>query len=247
MLAVLYVYARQLQLLDEEITRVKGDQNIATCRSEYIEAIWGQKLGQVFTSDFDIATYRQLLLDLVKVTLQDSTRQNIKDLVHAYFPDAGVEILEYWKDSVLMLGYDWQNTSFKLNGWGNAIIIGDNWAGWTQGSTHPLVPNLEDLGFILFGVQIKLTGISSASITDVEKYVIPQLSSLVKPAGIYYKTYVTDVNLILPYRQKPTSTRMLPALQNILGFGLVPFGSPTPVAGDDVGFGSPSLPAIEYP
>jgi len=312
LLAMLFVYSKQLQLLDEELTRVKNDQNIMTCRDEFIESIWGVKLGQVFTSDFNITQYRNLLIALVKVALQDSTNQNIIDTVHAYFPTAEVDIVEYWKRPEDMVGYDWQNTSFKFMGAGGLlateeVVRGDtsddvlkgrvysitrvgltptstdytegvdyeipanpndyfiHWLGSggdepDEGQTyyvtytcyeilgnvwngnHPWIPDLGVLGFFLFGVQIYLRGINADELGQVEQYVIPALQRFVKPAGIYYEIIITDIEMLVAYKLKDESTRMIPLTDSILGFGMQPFGSPVSVGPSDFGFGSPSLP-----
>ena len=75
-----------------------------TGRDEYIEDIWGNKLGQVFTSDFNIDEYRQLLLELVNIALTDSTRQNIKNTFKAYFPT--IEAEEVVPDEVYVYAGD---------------------------------------------------------------------------------------------------------------------------------------------
>ena len=86
-LTILYIYARQLQAIGDEQDRSKGDQNIETCRLEYIEAIWGDRLRQPLTTDFydvgnpDITKYRTVLKALVQSSITDSVRQNILDLI----------------------------------------------------------------------------------------------------------------------------------------------------------------------
>ena len=237
LLSILYIYARGLQALDDELARTKDDQNIATCRAEYIQSIWGEKLGQVFTSDFTIDRYRALLLELVKISLTDSVKQNIEDTVHAYFPTAIVEIHEYWQDPSLLIGYNWQNTSFLFRGVGQTQIPGNSW-----NDTRPWVMNLHVLGFILFGVQIHLRNLVAADVPQIESYVIPALETFVRPAGVYYKTIVLDIDMIPLSRIKDASTRDIPVADSIIGFGLQPFGSPTPVLPNDWGFGSPTLP-----
>lgn len=511
-LATLYIYAKQLQLLDEEITRTKNDQNIATCRDEYISSIWGEKLGQVITSDFTITEYRNLLLKLVKISFQDSVVMNIKDIVQAYFPlihlekdvigeyydylgdytflnqpvvsisqvrvnvlitrpptdyqliystkhklhfvtnvptfgrtvrvsyvsfsetktdefiylgdhtfynqpvssitevkvsigDSGTatagtsgtqivdstktwtpdewvgyrvvvhgkgagiittnsatvltvtispapasgdlydidsvvrpdtdyelvkdttvngntahaldklkfianlpsqyddvyvdyvhneiaNILEFWRDPEDMLGYNWQNTSFVLRGassdYGTATAgtdgtkIVDSSKSWTtnqwvgfgvrvnagvgtgtitantsdtltvsispapvptdtysigdlpilgnefqpSSGNRPIVPNIKDLAHFLFGVQIMIKNISASDVPKIEKYVIPEIENFIRPAGVYYKLIVTDVELAVPERDKESSVRYIPWVDSILGFGMMPFGSP---------------------
>lgn len=236
LLSILYIYARGLQALDDELTRTQADQNIATCRAEYIQSIWGDKLEQIFTSDFTIDTYRALLLSLVKVSLTDSVKQNIEDTVHAYFPEATVEIYEYWKDPSLLMGYNWQNTSFMLRGVGQTQILGNSW-----NDTRPWVMNLRDWGFFLFGVQIHLRNLDATDVPQIELYVIPALETFVRPAGVYYKTIVLDINMFALDRIKNVSIRDIPVADDISGFGVLPFGSPIPVLSDDWGFGSPSL------
>ena len=116
-LTILYIYARQLQAIGDEQDRSKGDQNIDTCRLEYIEAIWGDRLRQPLTTDFydvgnpDITKYRTVLKALVQSSITDSVRQNILDLIYAYIPYAVVNIVEYWQHPELMVGYDWQSGS----------------------------------------------------------------------------------------------------------------------------------------
>ena len=342
MLAVLYIYSKQLQLLDEELDRVKGDQNIATCRPEYIQGIWGEKLGQPFTSDFTIAKYRQLLLSLIQVSLQDSTKKNIKDTIRVYFPDIEIErditdeiyiysenylflnqpvisitkvevdsgsgykirpltdyyllkdlsanentaiatdklqfinnkpevgvdsvrvsykydslyinVIEYWKNPELMLGYDWQNKSFLWRGAGDTPIVGNEW-----NANRYWIPDLKGLGYFLFGVQIQLRGLSVDDVNKVETYVIPALERFVRPAGVYYKTVAIGISMDVSYREKTPSTKEVIFVDSILGFGIQSFGSPLPHDGfgeggygvepyggiynpSDFGFGSPSLP-----
>ncbi len=236
LLTVLYIYARGLQQIDDELNRTKGDQNIATCRAEYIEDIWGVKLGQVFTSEFNINFYRALLLSLVKISLTDSVKQNIEDTVHAYFPDATVEIYEYWKDPSLLIGYDWQNTSFMFRGVGDTQISGNSW-----NDTRPWIPDLRVLGFFLFGVQIHLRNILSEDVSQIDSYVIPALDTFVRPAGVYYKTIVLDIDIRALNRVKEPSTRELVSVDSMLGFGLAPFGSPSPAPANDWGFGAPNI------
>ena len=237
LLSVMYVYARAIELLAEELQRTKDDQNILTCRNGYIQDIWGNRLGQVFTSDFDIVTYKTLLLELVKIALTDSVKQNIIDTVLAYFPDAEVEIYEYWKDPSLLLGYDWQNTSFIMRGVGVLPIPGNNF-----NDTHSIIPDLSVLGFFLFGVQIHLRNILTADVGRIESYVVPALNTFVRPAGVYYKTIVLDIDMSPLDRMKDESTRDIAVVDSILGFGLTPFGSPVPVQPNDWGFGAPSSP-----
>lgn len=243
LLAILYVYAKSLQLLDEELTNTKGDQNIATCRAENIEKIWGERLGQIFTSEFDIDVYRQLLLSLVRTSLTDSVTQNIRDTINAYFPQAQVDIYEYWKDPSKLYGYNWQNTSFLLRGAGDTQISGNSW-----NDTRPWVDNLRILGYFLFGVQIHLRNLTAEDVEQIEAYVIPALDTFVRPAGIYYKTIVLDIIMDALDRERVSEgIREVEYIYNIMGFGTLPFGSPVPVLVDDRGFGSPTtLPSDDY-
>jgi len=236
LLSILYVYAKGLQLLDDELVRTQGDTNIKTCRAENIQTIWGDRLGQIFTSAFDIDSYRTLLLALVKTSLTDSVKQNIIDTINAYFPLATIEIYEYWKDPSLLLGYNWQNESFLFRGTGQTQISGNSW-----NDTRPWIPNLRTLGFFLFGVQIHLRGLTVEDIEQIEAYVIPALDTFVRPAGIYYKTIVLDIIIDVPERvREEIGTRDIPWVVSIVGFGMQPFGSPVPVALNDAGFGSPT-------
>ena len=392
LLATLYVYARQLQGVGDELARTKDDQNIITCRPEYIYDIWGVKLNQPFTSDFDIATYRTLLTALARACLTDSTKENIKNVVKAYFPvvstqtvvaaelysytgdytflnqpvisinsvevdsgsgyvlrlasdyylrksqtfniitvdntntirpvgsptiingititagdrvwfaklaDSGeneqvweaigtgtnitswllvgdrentldatdvlqfianvptlgnsvrvsytydslnVEVVEYWKNPEKMTGYDWQNQSMFWGGVGYSSVSNPerNWVvnKWNQG---PTPPDLLDLGYFRFGVQILISGIGTADLPVVENYLVPQLNTIVKPAGIYYKVLIVGIRLLVPDKVRSSSIRYV-YLQNLLGFGLSPFGSPTPAPANDTGFGEPDMP-----
>ena len=392
LLATLYVYARQLQGVDDELARAKADQNIATCRPEYIYDIWGIKLNQALTSDFDIATYRTLLTALAKACSTDSAKENIKNVVKAYFPvittettvaaevyaytgdhvffnqpvirinsvevDSGsgyvlrpasdyylrkeqsfdiitvdntntarpvgnpitingitittgdrvwfaklsdvgeneqtweavgtgvnitswtlvgarentlqasdvlqfidnvpsagnsvrvsyvydslsVEIAEFWKNPEKMVGYDWQNQSMFWAGAGyNPVNHTErNWVvnKWNQG---PTPPDLLDLGYFRFGVQILISGVGTGGLPIVENYLVPQLNTLIKPAGIYYKVVIVGIELLAPGKEKSASVRCV-YLQNLLGFGLTPFGSPTPAPANDTGFGEPDMP-----
>lgn len=237
LLSILYVYAKGLKILDDELTRTQTDQNIATCRAEYIQSIWGEKLGQVFTSEFNIDSYRNILLALVKSSLTDSVKQNIEDTIHAYFPDATIEIYEYWKDPSLLIGYDWQNNSLMFRGAGQTQISGNSW-----NDTRPWVMNLRVLGFFLFGVQIHLRNLVAEDVAQIESYVIPALETFVRPAGVYYKTIVLDIDMFALDKIKDASIRDIPSVDSIIGFGLQPFGSPTPVLPNDWGFGSPTIP-----
>lgn len=236
LLSIIYVYARAIELYAQELARTKDDQNIPTCRAEYIQSIWGNKLGQVFTSDFNIDTYRQLMLDLVDISLTDSVSKNILKTIHAYFPDANVEILEYWKDPSLLIGHDWQNTSFVMRGVGLSPLPGNNF-----NDTRSIIPDLSILGYFLFGIQIQLRNITSEQSARIDSYVVPALETFVRPAGIYYKTIVLDIDFTPLERVKETSTRETAIVDSILGFGLTPFGSPVPVQPNDWGFGAPSL------
>jgi len=398
LLATLYVYARQMKLTDEEHQRTKADQNIETAREEYIGDIWGKKLGQVFTSDFDIDTYRQLLLELVNIALTDSTRQNIKNTFLAYFPtieteeiipdevyvyagdkvlarqpilsitkvevDSGggyeerpttdytlskdtnpataqtenamdmlkfvanaptpgdsvrvtyvidtlnIAIIDYWKNPEMFIGYspsstfqfrgaltivdngtasigtsdvtiedstqtwnvdEWKDKYCNIPGRGIAVIdsndadtltlVAPGITGAISGDAYDIVegyepiagnvwnnpgvfwyPDLRNLAYFLFGVQIQIRGVDAGSSGLIEKYVIPALETFVKPAGIYYRIVVTDIDLLASRKTKSASTRAVAVATSILGFGVQPFGSPTPVNPNDLGFGSPSLP-----
>lgn len=236
LLSILYTYARSIELYAQELQRTKDDNNIPTCRAEYIQAIWGNKFGQVFTSDFDIDTYRQLMLDLVDISLTDSDSANILKTIHAYFPDADVEILEYWKDPSLLIGYNWQNTSFQMRGVGVSPISGNNF-----NDTMSIIPDLSILGFFLFGVQIHVRNITAEQSAKIDLYVVPALETFVRPAGIYYKAIVLDIDLTPLERVKAESTRETAVISSILGFGLTPFGSPAPAPPNDWGFGAPSF------
>jgi hypothetical protein len=241
LLSILYVYSKNLQMLDDELNRTKLDQNVATCRAEYLQQIWGDKLGQVFTSDFSIDAYRELLIKLVNISLTDSVRQNIVNTMIAYFPDIVVNVYEYWKQPDKFIGYDWQNTSFKWMGAGDAPLAGNVWNG-----TKPWIPDLKLLGFFPMGVQIQVHNILQEDVRKFEAYVIPALKTFVKPAGIYYEIVVMDINITrddggVLTNIKTESTRT-PEIRAILGFGVSPFGSPSPLDPADSGFGSPSMP-----
>jgi hypothetical protein len=241
LLSILYVYAKNLQMEDDELTNTENDQNIITCRAENIQQIWGDRLGQILTSDFDIDTYRQLLLSLVRISLTDSVTQNIKNTVNAYFPLAQVDVYEYWQDPSLLFGYDWQNKSFLFRGVGDTQISGNSW-----NDTRPWVDNLHTLGFFLFGVQIHLRNLTAEDVEQIEAYVIPSLDTFVRPAGVYYKTIVLDITMDAADRaQVSNGAREVEFLYSITGFGLLPFGRPTPVLPSDAGFGSPTRLATD--
>ena len=162
LLSVLYVYAKGLQLLDDELVRTQGDSNIKTCRAENIQTIWGERLGQVFTSEFDIATYRELLLALVRTSLTDSVKQNIRDTINAYFPQAEIDIYEYWNEPNAFFGFNWQNVSFMFRGAGQTQISGNSW-----NDTRPWIPDLHTLGYFLFGVQIHLRNLTNEDVDQI--------------------------------------------------------------------------------
>lgn len=171
---VVFLQAQQMDQAMAEVSRVKGDINIATARPDMLEPNWGTLVQVGFDQRFTVDQYRNILLGLIAARIKSPSRTSIRKTVLAFAPTSTISIVDYFSDPGSFIGPD-PSTFFTLNGTGAGNVWNNPAGVWTPGRL------LLQLGFDQFGTQVQVTSVANEQEIQFLDFV-PAALEFVRPA-----------------------------------------------------------------